>query len=313
MQFGAGLRSIIIRDLARSRMEYGGFNAYCQSADIVPMESLDTGCNEFQIQDEERFQRFLAGDFERFTLAAIESFYRSRSAGTDLSFTAWRLLESYYAAFFAGHAIMRALGGGVSYLASSEASRIRQIADLYGLSDFDLAAGSVFFEILEQDGSWRLTIRSGTRGKGVHDGFWRDFCDFIQRRAEKSVAEGGSDATDLLAATVALTDRILVGGNGTASWLAETRNAINYRHELNAWFPYHKSLDVNFRERLLGPDAESVFRIDLSRARETLPLFENLNAKIVHILWDVAELFQSISKKSGHFGNRYSRMIALMV
>lgn len=312
MQFGAGLRSIIIRDLARSRMEYGGLNAYSRLADIVPVENPATGLIEFRIQDEARFQAFLAGDFERFTLAAVESFYRSRMEGGGLNFTAWRLLESYYASFFAAHALMRALGGGVSYLAGSEANRIKQIADLYGFPAFELATGSVFFEVVDLGSDWQLLVQPSTRGKGVHDGFWRDFCDFMQRKAEKSVADGDPDATDLLAATVALTDKILIGGIGTASWLAETRNAVNYRHELDAWFPYRKSLEITFRERVEGADAEAVFRTDLSRKKETLALFENLNAKIVHILWDVAEVFKSISRKSGHFGSRYARIVSLI-
>lgn len=311
MKIGPGLRAAVNRELARSSLVYGGFREYLGSANVVPEGPVGPDGYSLRIEDIDRYQMFVAGDFDRFALASFESFFRSREAGSDLSYLGWRLLESYYASFFAAHALMRSLGGGVAHLGGSEVQRLSELALLYGLSDFSLQAGSVVFETSSASGNWFVSVRKSTRGSGVHDGFWRDFCAFLERTAEQAVAKGLPDATDFLSAAIELSDAILVGGSGTPSWLASVRNALNYRHEMDVWFPYRKSVNTHFQRFRIGDDAEASFRTDLSRTKDTLQLFENVNSRIVHILWGVADLFQSISKRSGHFGGRYSRIISL--
>ncbi len=296
-----------MRDIARSTPIYGGLDAYLLNANLVPI-GLNSNTFSFIVQDVDKFQSYLAGDFDRFALSAMESFHRSRQNGKNLRFTAWRLIESYYAAFFAGHALMRAFGSGVSQVSPKPIERLSELCELYGVAGFNLDAGFIAFRALEKNGVLQLIVRKSSRGLGVHDGFWRDFCIELMEAATVALRTGQADSREFFDSADGLVNAIVLDGLGTASWLAKTRNSINYRHEFNVWFPYSKSEDVGFRLYREISNADFLFRTDLSRELDSAQLFENVNSKIVHVLWDIARLFHSISSSSKHFGGRFARM-----
>ncbi len=309
----AGLRSSILREIARAPLTTIGIKEYLKSGNLYLLDSSLPHAIEARVERTEQIFGLLASDFSRFSLAAFESFYRSRESGDQsLNYYAWRLLESYYAGFFAAHALMRSLGGGVSYLANEDFRALDTLADVYGIELSEHPPGSWCYEVVQSGADWKLILRTASPGSGVHDAFWRTFSSFLNSKAEDAVSEGLPDSSEFLARVVQLTDAISFGGAGTASWLSKIRNALNYQHDFEVWFPTRRSLNLEFRPRIESEGSDQAFRIDLSKSKDTLALFENVNSKIVHALWDVAELYSKISRKSGHFGARYSRFNSIL-
>lgn len=221
----------------------GGFEKWLSGATLVPRsDTQDAGVFRFSISDPEALIPYLAFDFERFSLAAAESFLRAtqRPSGA-LSQAGWRLLELYYSAFFAAHAIIRSQGAGVAVIGATAADRIGEIAALYGSQMDTPKAGSWFYRVrLDEEDDAIIELRSVRNGLGVHDAFWREFCAFVKMLANEAVQSGLPDSAEFLVGADEISGRIRVGGDGSASWLAKVRNEINYKQGHAAWYPEPK-------------------------------------------------------------------------
>lgn len=308
----AGLRGGLLRDLGRSTALDGGFKKYLGQANIVPQEIDGSQLHKFSVQDSDLSMRYLAGDFGRFAISSFESFYRALEPGTgNLSFEAWRLLELYYAGYFAAHSIMRSQGAGVSFVSQSEAKRVNELAQIYEISTTTVDPGTWAFSFSVDGANTNLSLFTTVNGSGAHDTFWRQFCQFLKDRASLAVREGMPDSDQFSVAAVELIDSILTNGIGSASWLAARRNAINYRHELGVWFPKGKGILVDFSDRTSSTDAASTFRLDLSKSKEGLQLFQNVNLYLVHTAFEISKFYQAQSRQSGRFGAKFSRFLAV--
>jgi hypothetical protein len=74
----------------------------------------------------------MASDCSRFASSAFQTIAAVPQGLLETETLSWGLIKSYYAAFYAGHALMRMLGESYSYLDRSQCNHITSIAAATG-------------------------------------------------------------------------------------------------------------------------------------------------------------------------------------
>lgn len=291
----------------------GGIERWLNSATLVPRAFDETkSLYDFEIGTAESIVPFLTYDFERFALAAAESFLRAtqRPQGV-LNQAGWRLLELYYAAFFSAHALMRSQGAGVANLSGTTTKRISDIAAVYG-SLVDIRKGSWFYRIrLFDDSDSVIQFRPVTSGSGVHDAFWREFCTFMKGVASDAVGDGLPDSADFVVGVEEISNCIRVGGDGSSSWLAKIRNEINYRHTHSAWYPEPKRQTASNAIQSIKLVRSASVRLDASKKNNPLSAFAATCGFLTSLNFELGNYLAERSTRGGAFGQKWRRFADL--
>jgi hypothetical protein len=191
----------------------------------------------------EEFADASVHDALRLANAAFESARAVNAHPKEPKSYAWQFIAYYYAGYFAANALMRLCGYGCTNLSTLECSTINQQALLYGvggISDNTKLAPGLYYTCASQSGSplWTLSAVGGKGG--VHIQFWIGFVRFL-KAFNLFINASALPKTDRDAAVREL-DELVAGlqhsGTQNGAWLSEVRNAMNYRLEYGAWFPY---------------------------------------------------------------------------
>ena len=191
-----------------------------------------------------------AYDCNRMASAAFETMY-SIERNTKLPHSiAWSIIKSYYAAFYAGHSIIRMLGISCSQLNKSSTDKVLEIAKLNG-NDLGINSISSSYYSCTYNKNYQQLLFGNIKSKGgVHESFWKIFHDCIQDieqsilKSPISISRSQSVFSKLEELCKILCNRGHNGGN----WLSSIRNQVNYRHELDTWFPYKKRNQQNVED-----------------------------------------------------------------
>lgn len=194
----------------------------------------------FVLQPGSSLQEIFAAEMSRFSSAAIET-----SSGVTQSrmpkSTAWLFIQTYYAAFYAAHCILRAVGVSATNLRTKDCRQADVVANALGYSNAPLNAAQFRCEYLANNGLLECT-KAG--GNGIHEQFWRIFHSFLQKSStqilqltnlQASEAQGVFSKLDQLQYVLRLHGH--TGGN----WLSAVRNEVTYVHQHKAWFPYGRT------------------------------------------------------------------------
>ena len=100
--------------------------------------------NEFSLAniDLDEILGYALFDYSRNALASFESLCSSRLEYFNRKAKSWPLLKRYYSAFFAGHAVMRAVGEGIIRLESEKANHLTSVGKLYCGDQFSVSGGN---------------------------------------------------------------------------------------------------------------------------------------------------------------------------
>jgi hypothetical protein len=154
--------------------------------------------------------------------------------------TAWLIIQSYYAAFFAANSIVRMLGISCSQLEKPQTEKIDQIAQLFKM-DGGLKISTGYYQCVYNDQNKQLLCQNFKSSKGgTHESFWNIFLQKLKDLSNNILLSGNLTIQSQAVATkIDELCRILCheGKNG-GNWLSYVRNTVNYRHELGSWFPY---------------------------------------------------------------------------
>jgi hypothetical protein len=192
---------------------------------------------------------YYAADVSRFASASIETIQAAALCSRNDGPVAWSILQLYYAAFYAAHAILRILGCSCTYFPSTTTARVLRVLSAVGvISPFPLSGGLYGCTVMGSE--LTVTPLSGTPNGGTHELFWRRFVQEIEVLSSAVLAGPlpATDAQEAAARLIALRDT-LSGGAAQGSWLSRLRNEVQYRHGLNIWFP--ERLQVRERQRLV--------------------------------------------------------------
>ena len=191
------------------------------------------------ISDKDNLLAAFAFDCNRMAVAAFESMHLINQSKSIPKSTSWLIIQSYYAAFFAAHSILRMLGISCSQFEQTQISKIEEIADMVGNKNgIQLKQGSYQCSYNESDKKLICKAASG----GTHESFWKIFCYEMRNLSSNilssnlPISQSQNVATKLEDMCSALCHEGKNGGN----WLSYVRNIVNYRHELGSWFPYQK-------------------------------------------------------------------------
>ncbi|MEM8674963.1 MAG: hypothetical protein AAGF83_13975 [Cyanobacteria bacterium P01_G01_bin.67] len=180
-----------------------------------------------------------AYDCNRMASAAFETMWSIEKSTKLPNSTAWLLIKSYYAAFYAGHAIIRMLGVSCSQLNKQAAGKVHEIAKLFE-NDNGLNISSSYYSCKYNQRKQELVF-DNIKAKGdVHESFWNIFYEHIKQLAKSILGSPIilSQSQDIFNKLNELCLILCCRGHNGGNWLSAIRNRVNYRHELDAWFPH---------------------------------------------------------------------------
>jgi len=260
--------------------------------------------------------RFLSYDFERFALSSRETFTVATIENEEHGIVSWPSLKLYYSAFFGSHAIMRSMGAGVVFLQSKDVAALNSMLQVHDPAATILPSGAYVYRVIPtmvgSPDTVSVTLRLDTTSKGVHDGFWKSFCAYLNERSTIAMTNAEADAGDFLSGAETIINAVSESGLGSSSWLSKTRNAINYSHDFNAWFPVPNRSEA--RTALAGiraMPADSV-RVDISRSRKPVTALCQVSTFLACLSLEVSEHLAARSTKAKAFGQRWRQLGQLL-
>lgn len=178
-----------------------------------------------------------ASDCTRFSCAAFQSVATVSMDMQDRDAFAWSMIRLYYAAFYAGHALIRVFGEGCSFFYRAHTDRIAVVADAMGIAPPLRLDAGLYHCVLEADASAAIFTRASAMSGGAHEAFWLVFGSRIKRAAE-SILEGPLPRLDAQAAFAQIDQMLQVLGRKSGySWLSGVRNDLQYRLQHQVWYP----------------------------------------------------------------------------
>jgi hypothetical protein len=182
-----------------------------------------------------------AADVNRISVAAFEtpdSLVRSASFPRS---TAWLIIKTYYAAFFAAHALLRMLGKSCAPLDREQINSITRVADLYGNAPAKPMVGGLYCMTFSATANELEGIRIKSVAAGPHEAFWLIFQERIEKLSSEVLATGIGTLANRQIVSTKLSDlasNLSFAASGKGRWLSAVRNAVNYNQKLSTWYPY---------------------------------------------------------------------------
>jgi len=231
----------------------------------------------------------LGNDLNRMAIAAFESISGVRAEQHLPRSLAWSSIRSYYAAFFAAHAIMRIFGTSCSQLEFEHVKKIYESATIFGRTGGIRSIDAGFYAI-EIDPTFSLIKFNCLRDS--HKDTWKTFLNVIN--AISNDIPGSTAISKHKVEASALLDeiktRLTSAGCSGGNWLSHMRNSINYRHSHGVWFPYSlRSTRTNLHETV----SRDWLRAPTTRAGEHLAELDTFFEASVLLVSVMRELITS--------------------
>jgi hypothetical protein len=245
-------------------------------------------------------------DFERFSLASLETFSTYLLENTDRSLVGWPLLKLYYSAFFSAHAIVRSQGAGVVNFDADDLKNINRLIKIHDETQSGLSAGTFVYQIVRSTRP-TLIVKPMTERGGVHEAFWKYFVTYLDSAAAEAALTGQPDAAEFVAGAKELADAIKVGSRSSV-WFSAMRNEINYQHKYGVWFPIKKGDYIQKTLPDFGLVNSSTVRFDYSKSNEPLNAFASTSRYLSCLNYEISSYLAERSTSAKGFGGKWRRM-----
>ncbi|HET6233333.1 MAG TPA: hypothetical protein VFE05_24870 [Longimicrobiaceae bacterium] len=184
----------------------------------------------------------LAADCSRMSAAAFESLEGLEASTVLPKAGGWLLIRSYYAAFFAAHALLRMFSRSCTQLDTTALRSLHSVAELYGTRGAVTLNVAQYGCIVDTPGKLISIEQRSGGGGGSHGAMWSMFAEllcFLRTSILQSSAV--TPAAQQVAAKLIELEQILThnGRSSGGSWLSQVRNSANYQLAFGVWFPYH--------------------------------------------------------------------------
>lgn len=208
----------------------------------------------------------IASDCCRLACASFQSIAMVTNGGIHRDTIAWDMVKLYYAAFYAGHAIIRLLGESCSYFDHTHVSIITKVADSTDKTPpFQIESGAYHCIVNSAITGLKCKRVRGAVG-GAHVSFWNIFGTCSQAAA-KGILHGPLNATEAreVFLRLDLLNRVLRANGAVGhNWLSVIRNDLQYRQRFGVWFPAQiNKRDRDFLARLANQWTRDPMKIDL--------------------------------------------------
>ncbi len=207
------------------------------------LQPLQPNSATIVISDATKFLRALAFDYNRMSTAAFETMSVITRSPVFPNSTAWLLIQTYYAAFFAAQALMRVLGVSYTQIDTVTARDVDRVSQIYGMKGaHSFAAGNYRCSyVLGPYGDQLVCDSSRGQGSGVHEAMWIGFLAVIKKLSRDILASNQNQYQEVSLKLDELAAALSSGTRQNGGWLSYMRNMINYRHSFGCWHPYRAS------------------------------------------------------------------------
>jgi hypothetical protein len=206
----------------------------------MPYPILQNSFRVSVVDDDELLSSF-ACDCNRLGIAAFETVNGIIRNETFPRSTAWLVIQSYYAAFFAANVILRLLGTSCTYLDSPQIVSINRIAVLFGSAGSYTITKGYYTCVYDASNKTMDCSKSSATGGGTHEILWNVFYLRIKALSnEVLLSTSGLAANNQLvsAKLTELSDNLCFQSFTRGNWLSFIRNKVNYNHQFGTWYPY---------------------------------------------------------------------------
>lgn len=167
--------------VAVPRIEIGGFAAWVSMQRYQIYDRIEAGNATLHFVDLQEPVEALAYDLNRFASAAFETIAGMTRTEVLPRSGAWLCVQAYYGAYYAGHALVRALGRTYSRLDPQEVKALNTIIDLFGMSNGTMLPAATYSGFVEPAvSSFAISRVQDAQGGASHSGFWRFFLNEIR-------------------------------------------------------------------------------------------------------------------------------------
>ena len=251
---------------------------------------------------------YVSYDYERFSLSSWESIQQAVASASTSNAVCWVLLQTYYAAFFGAHALMRACGEAVIKLDKAQTD-VLQVSSDAALTPSGIIEPAMYSVRITQGigGGLAAELAKVPSKFGAHEGFWRAFDEFLDRIAGRAVANGDPQASLVVAGVAEIQPMLRPYKNWRGPWLSAVRNEINYQHKHGVWRP--RSLDRKAAATVssLSIMPSSTVRLDHSLLDETISAFALAALYLAALALEVGDVVAANSTAARCFGSNWRR------
>jgi hypothetical protein len=255
---------------------------------------------KLQILDEEVLHRLLAGEANKFLLASRVS--NERSKYTQPNNASWQAIESYYAAYYAVHYLLRLTGISVTNLDTKGTDAIAK-GDLGSAVRASIPGGLYFMQY--EDNSKTLTLKKNlNKNGGSHREAWQLWTELIEKlRFQTSV-----DLVEYLSISIDLLNHrnFLIKSKEKFN-PPEIRGEINYQFKGKTWIFESNAKDAIDRLQRLIVSSHSIATTPSSSAESLV-----LNNKIIVDFAKTVFLYAANKYPKGicrSLSNKYSSLV----
>jgi len=191
---------------------------------VVPTPNQKLTLNMF---DSKEFAYYMAGEANRFFLASMVSLNRSQQDESEN--ISWQVVEHYYAAYYAVHYIIRAVGLSITNIDKSTMQTIVR-SNLTGSILPNLESG---LNLMKYDALCEtITLEKKDKKGGSHIDAWAAWASVI----EILLQQANTDIEEYAESAISLSEHLsfIKRSNDTFSPTV-IRNEINYQFSNNAW------------------------------------------------------------------------------
>ncbi|MGO4451767.1 hypothetical protein AB4Y96_22840 [Phyllobacterium sp. TAF24] len=307
----ASLTGALLPRLGQELAAVGGIKSFLETA-VYQISFSKNGVAEIELSrfNNAELIRYISFDFERFSLASLETFSIYIMENKESNLIGWPLLKLYYSAFFSAHAIIRSQGAGVVNFDADDLRNINNLIKIHDASQAGLLPGTYVYQI-ERNTSPILTLKPMAEKGGVHEAFWKYFIKYIEAAAEDATLKKQPDATQFVAGAKEVADAIKLGSRSSV-WISAMRNEINYQHKYGVWYPLKKGDYIQKTLRDFGLIDSSTVRFDYSKTNEPLNAFASISRYLSCLNYEIGKYLAERSVSTKGFGGKWRRMNAAL-
>lgn len=262
-------------------------------------------------QNKDELKKCFSLDAFRFASHAAQTVHEMEKSTAYEKLTSWRVIQAYYAAYFAAHAILRFFGKSFSHLESGHVAFLR--GRCQSEAGYTPTLPSSYYLIESCPTTQNLSF---TRCDESHKDLWKCFLALITaleqqvltlRASQERLQEISANFLDL---RESLTNR---GRFPAGNWLSNVRNEVNYKSLEGVWFPFSKSTP-SF-ESLLGKVKDwRVGEVNLGRPefeKNELTRFFATALLVVDFCISLTLDYGSLVNRAGRRSSDFSRLVRL--
>ena len=291
----------------------GGIREWMENGSFAIQENALTGNVEFLNVNRAEFSAYQAYDYQRFVLSSRESLGSSSSDISSGGAQGWPLIKAYYAGFFGGHALLRALGRGVIRVEPPQAKRLTALGKIFCGDDFIFTTGTYEINLRQNIGGIHdLTLQKAPDGGGAHEVFWRVFKRVLLEIAQDVIRDADPDSTLVVGRIGDIMSLCSSRGMNSGTWLSAVRNEINYQHKYGVWFPVSASKAEDKLVKKFSYSDTSALRLDSNADRDPIISFFAGSVFLASASHELCEQLQTISGKSSkRFSGIWRRLCSM--